>query len=178
RGGGGEAGLLRRLHPGKGAPDPGEQQRRAPGPLARRPVGPGILRAGRPPVRRAARGGPGDAPPHDPLRGSGPRARCRAGRALEGSGATVRGDRRGDGRRRRVLSETGGIIEECLRSPLPARLKSADILGREVPILFRDEAGVTWSGACDLVYRDGRGVLVVADYKTERPGPDPAAAGE
>ena len=80
--------------------------------------------------------------------------------------------------RRRVLSETDGIIEEFLRSPLPARLKSVDVLGREVPILFRDGDGVTWSGACDLVYRDGRGRLVVADYKTERPGPDPAAAAE
>jgi ATP-dependent helicase/nuclease subunit A len=81
-----------------------------------------------------------------------------------------------DDLRRRVGAETDGIVEEFLRSPLPGRLKSAEVLGREVPILFRDETGVTWSGACDLVYRDGGGRLIVADYKTERLGADPTAA--
>jgi ATP-dependent exoDNAse (exonuclease V) beta subunit len=42
------------------------------------------------------------------------------------------------------------------------------ILGREVPLLYRDEAGVTWIGAIDLVYREGDGTIVAADYKTDR----------
>ncbi|HKB06796.1 MAG TPA: PD-(D/E)XK nuclease family protein, partial [Candidatus Polarisedimenticolia bacterium] len=81
-------------------------------------------------------------------------------------------------RRRRVVGETAEIIEEFLRSPLPARLASLPLLGREVPVLFRDETGATWSGACDLVYRDERGRLVIADYKTERLDGPPAVAAE
>ena len=77
--------------------------------------------------------------------------------------------------RARVLAETEGIIEAFLRSPLPGRLAEAIVLGRDVPILFTDDGGVTWSGTCDLVYRDAHG-LVVADYKTERLEGDPDAA--
>src|SRR6185295_11843055 len=77
-----------------------------------------------------------------------------------------------------VGRETAGIIEEFLRSPLPKRLASLTVLGREVPVLYRDDAGATWSGACDLLYRDERGRLVVADYKTERLDGPPAAAAE
>lgn len=69
-------------------------------------------------------------------------------------------------------------MDDLLRSPLPARLSALSILGREVPLLFRDGQGVTWSGACDLVYRDERGRIVVADYKTERLEGDPQAAAE
>jgi ATP-dependent helicase/nuclease subunit A len=82
------------------------------------------------------------------------------------------------GLRGRVVDETGGIVEEMLRSPLPARLASLAILGREVPLILKDERGVTWSGVCDLIYRDDRGSLVAADYKTERLGGEPGAAAE
>ncbi|PYT10874.1 MAG: hypothetical protein DMF51_17070, partial [Acidobacteria bacterium] len=80
--------------------------------------------------------------------------------------------------RRRAEKETREILDEMLRSPLPARLASLDILGREVPLILRDGSGVTWAGACDLVYRDGPGRLVLADYKTERLAGEPAAAAE
>ncbi len=83
------------------------------------------------------------------------------------------------GLRTRAREETSRIVDEILRSPLPARLSSLSILGREVPLLFKDGEGVTWSGVCDLIYRDGQGRVVAADYKTERlegePGP---AAGQ
>ena len=82
------------------------------------------------------------------------------------------------GLRARVTEATGGIVDEILRSPLPARLASRSILGREVPLIFRDEEGVTWSGVCDLVYRDERGAVVAADYKTERLDGEPGAAAE
>jgi ATP-dependent helicase/nuclease subunit A len=82
------------------------------------------------------------------------------------------------GLRTRALEETGRIVDDLLRSPLPARLSALSILGREVPLLFRDGQGVTWSGACDLVYRDERGRIVVADYKTERLEGGPQAAAE
>ena len=80
--------------------------------------------------------------------------------------------------RSRAEAETGRIVDEILRSPLPARLSSLSILGREVPLLFRDGQGVTWSGVCDLVYRDEDGGIVVADYKTERLEEEPRSAAE
>ena len=80
--------------------------------------------------------------------------------------------------RARAEQETRGILDEMLRSPLPARLVSLDIIGREVPLILQDRRGLTWAGACDLVYREGPGRLVLADYKTERPAGDPAAAAE
>ncbi|MEK7799924.1 MAG: PD-(D/E)XK nuclease family protein, partial [Acidobacteriota bacterium] len=48
----------------------------------------------------------------------------------------------------------------------------------EVPLLFRDGQGVTWSGVCDLVYRDEDSGIVVADYKTERLEEEPRSAAE
>jgi len=68
----------------------------------------------------------------------------------------------------RAAVETDRILEELLRSPLPARLAALDIIDREVPLVYRDETGATWAGACDLVYREGPGRFVLADYKTER----------
>jgi ATP-dependent helicase/nuclease subunit A len=58
------------------------------------------------------------------------------------------------------------ILRPFLRSPLRARLAQIEILGRELPILHRDASGRTWTGACDLLFRDGDR-LVVADYKTD-----------
>ncbi|OLD64493.1 MAG: hypothetical protein AUI47_05700 [Acidobacteria bacterium 13_1_40CM_2_68_5] len=80
--------------------------------------------------------------------------------------------------RARAEQEIRGILDDMLRSPLPARLVSLDIIGREVPLIVRDERGLIWAGACDLVYREGPGRLVLADYKTERLAGDPAAAAE
>jgi ATP-dependent exoDNAse (exonuclease V) beta subunit len=76
-------------------------------------------------------------------------------------------------RARRLDDEVQAIVRSFLASPLPARLSRVEILGRELPILFRDPAGVAWSGACDLLYRERDGNLVVADYKTDRVLGDP-----
>jgi ATP-dependent helicase/nuclease subunit A len=75
-------------------------------------------------------------------------------------------------------AETDAILDGFFASALPARLRAADIVGREVPVLYRDAGGATWAGVCDLIYRDAQGRLVVADYKTERAEGDPAAAAE
>jgi ATP-dependent helicase/nuclease subunit A len=75
-----------------------------------------------------------------------------------------------------VRRETAAIIEAFLATALPARLAAAEILGREVPILYRDDAGTTWIGSCDLLYRDRDGTVVVADYKTDRVEEEPGTA--
>jgi ATP-dependent exoDNAse (exonuclease V) beta subunit len=49
-----------------------------------------------------------------------------------------------------------------------------EILGREVPILFRDETGAVVTGFADLVYRH-EGRVHVADYKTDEIGGEEAA---
>ena len=67
------------------------------------------------------------------------------------------------------------ILRGFLRSALRARMAQVEILGREVPILHRDASGRTWTGACDLLIRDG-GALVVVDYKTDVVGEDSATA--
>ncbi len=71
------------------------------------------------------------------------------------------------------IPEAGEARQEAERvlaafeaSRLAARLASLDILGREVPLLL-DEDQARWRGAIDLLYRDSRGVIVVADYKTD-----------
>ena len=74
-----------------------------------------------------------------------------------------------------VAREAGALLESLLASDLPRRLREVDVLGRELPLLLRDDAGRTWAGTLDLLYRDPQdGLLVVADYKTDR-SPDAAA---
>jgi ATP-dependent helicase/nuclease subunit A len=77
---------------------------------------------------------------------------------------------------REAAAEAAAIVEAFLAGPLPRRLAGLEVLGREVPILFRDAEGATWTGACDLLYREAGGTLVVADYKTDRIEGDPVAA--
>jgi ATP-dependent helicase/nuclease subunit A len=81
-----------------------------------------------------------------------------------------------------VASEIESILDAFLATGLPARLAAAEasgrILGREVPILYRDGDGTTWLGSCDLVYRDEEGAVVAADYKTHHPGGEGSAAAE
>ena len=74
--------------------------------------------------------------------------------------------------------EIARILDGFLGSGLPARLAGATILGREVPVLFGGEDETTWSGACDLIYRDPSGGVVVADYKTDVVAGDPREAAE
>ena len=104
-------------------------------------------------------------------------------RALLDEAVTRAASEEGDGRAagpsgRQVARTAREILEGFLASPLPAFLAAAEILGREVPVLYRDPTGTTWTGACDLVYRDGDGTLVAADYKTDLVEGDPSEAVE
>jgi ATP-dependent helicase/nuclease subunit A len=77
-----------------------------------------------------------------------------------------------------VREEAERIVEQFLASPLPALLRIADVLGREVPVLYKSDDGTCWIGSCDLIYRDTEGCTVTADYKTDAFEGDAAAAAE
>jgi ATP-dependent exoDNAse (exonuclease V) beta subunit len=65
--------------------------------------------------------------------------------------------------------EASEILEAFLASDLPDRLAGVERLGGEVPLLVRsEESSRVFRGNIDLVYRNGDGELVVADYKTDR----------
>jgi ATP-dependent helicase/nuclease subunit A len=102
-------------------------------------------------------------------------AREEAGRMLQGEEA---GSASGRGLGPEVVREAAQIVDEFLASPLPARLAGLAVVGKEVPLLYRDASGATWLGACDLIYRDPDGTLVVADYKTDRIEGDPTAVAQ
>ena len=68
------------------------------------------------------------------------------------------------------------LADTILASDLPGFLAGVDVVGRELPVLFRDPDGTAWSGTIDLLYRDTDGRLVVADYKTDRVPDDAARA--
>jgi ATP-dependent helicase/nuclease subunit A len=70
--------------------------------------------------------------------------------------------------------EADSLVESILASDLPKHLARIEVLGREVPVLFRDDDADEWSGTIDLLYRDPDGQLVIADYKTDR-APDAEA---
>ena len=76
-----------------------------------------------------------------------------------------------------VRDDARAVVQRFLASELPAHLASAQVLGRELPLLYRDDEGQTWSASIDLLYRDPDGRLVIADYKTDRQ-PDPDAHRE
>ncbi len=67
-----------------------------------------------------------------------------------------------------LTARASPILDEFLASDLVDRLRSVEVVGREVPMLFRDREGRVFNGSVDLLYRDGDGRLVVADYKTDR----------
>ncbi|MGH9887980.1 MAG: 3'-5' exonuclease, partial [bacterium] len=60
------------------------------------------------------------------------------------------------------------LVEAILASDLPGHLATRDVLGRELPVLWRDPDETAWNGTIDLLYRDTDGRRVVADYKTDR----------
>ena len=75
-----------------------------------------------------------------------------------------------------VEKEVEAILDGFLGSALPRRLSQALILGREVPLLYRDAAGTVVYGYADLIYREG-GAFHIADYKTDdSPTPERAEA--
>jgi ATP-dependent helicase/nuclease subunit A len=95
-------------------------------------------------------------------------------RALLGA-AVTRAARRSSAPESAIALDAGAVLETLLASKLPGALASVEVLGRELPLLFRDTDGRGWSGTLDLLYRDpDDGRLVVADYKTDR-APDAAA---
>jgi ATP-dependent exoDNAse (exonuclease V) beta subunit len=65
-----------------------------------------------------------------------------------------------------VRREAVRILQGFAGSAAALRLREAEILARELPILFRDAEGTIVHGYADLVYRHG-GRLFVADYKTD-----------
>jgi len=88
--------------------------------------------------------------------------------------ATVRAARRESLDPHALDREGDELFDALLESELPAHLASVQVIGRELPLLFHEADGSAWSGTLDLLYRDGDGRLVVADYKTDR-APDEAA---
>ncbi len=68
----------------------------------------------------------------------------------------------------RLASEVREVLDAFVRSPLAQRLAEVEVLGRELPVSFRDAKGALWHGTVDLLYRDRSGATVVADYKTDR----------
>jgi ATP-dependent helicase/nuclease subunit A len=66
-----------------------------------------------------------------------------------------------------VEGEVAQILGRFVDSGPATELRRVEVLGREVAILYRDPDGTIWDGSLDLLYRDGSGRLVVADYKAE-----------
>jgi ATP-dependent exoDNAse (exonuclease V) beta subunit len=65
-----------------------------------------------------------------------------------------------------VAAGAAEVLEAFLGSPLAPMFRRVDKLGREIPLLLRREgSAAVFRGSIDLLYRDGKQV-VVADYKT------------
>jgi ATP-dependent exoDNAse (exonuclease V) beta subunit len=64
--------------------------------------------------------------------------------------------------------EGGAILEKFLAGPLAQRFREVTHVGRELPMLLRDPSGTIYRGSIDLLYRDGAGDPIIADYKTDR----------
>jgi ATP-dependent exoDNAse (exonuclease V) beta subunit len=73
-------------------------------------------------------------------------------------------------------AEVREILDAFTGSPLAIALSEVEILGREIPLLLHAAGGPAWRGSIDLLYRDAAGVLVIADYKTDRDTGDAALA--
>lgn len=68
--------------------------------------------------------------------------------------------------RGRAAAEAASILDSRAAAALRERLRTLDVVGREVPLLF-GESEAAWRGTIDLLYRDADGTLVVADFKTD-----------
>jgi len=71
-----------------------------------------------------------------------------------------------------VAQESQKILEKFLSSSLAARLAQCEILGREIPFLYKGPEALM-RGSMDLLYRDD-GRIWVADYKTDKILPEEA----
>ncbi len=72
----------------------------------------------------------------------------------------------------RVLEVVKGIVETAARDGQLDRLRELEVLGKEIPLLYRDAEGRLWDGEIDLVARapqgGTQGGFEVLDYKTDR----------
>ena len=62
--------------------------------------------------------------------------------------------------------EAEALVARFAATKAGKRHRALDVVGREVPVLL-DEGDARWDGVVDLIYRDGDGTLVAADYKTD-----------
>jgi ATP-dependent exoDNAse (exonuclease V) beta subunit len=74
----------------------------------------------------------------------------------------------------RLHAEVREILDGLVGSSLAATLAEVEVVGREIPLLLPAPGGPAWRGSIDLLYRDGGGALVIADYKTDREEDDAA----
>ena len=69
--------------------------------------------------------------------------------------------------RQRLLTESRQLVERFLASAFAQRLRRAQRLEREVPVLHREPSGVVADGRIDLMFEE-EGTLYLVDYKTDR----------
>ena len=65
-----------------------------------------------------------------------------------------------------IEAEVRDLMKTFLASPLALRLRQVKVLGREIPMLWRDDESATWRGSIDLLY-EWEGEVHVADFKTD-----------
>ncbi|MDE1976899.1 MAG: UvrD-helicase domain-containing protein, partial [Elusimicrobia bacterium] len=70
--------------------------------------------------------------------------------------------------------EAAGVLSGFLRSSAGLRLSRVEILGREIPFIY-GQKGAVLRGVIDVLYRED-GLLVVADFKSEKVSAKDAAA--
>ncbi len=63
--------------------------------------------------------------------------------------------------------ESEAVLDAFLASPLAERFREIEIIGRELSMLMRSKGGRLYRGSIDLLYRNGEGEPVVADYKSD-----------
>lgn len=74
--------------------------------------------------------------------------------------------------RDKLVDEVESTLRTMFESPLLDRIAASRIVGRELTVFWRDDAGQHWHGEIDLVLQTGDGGpesgVVVVDYKTDR----------
>lgn len=74
------------------------------------------------------------------------------------------------------VAEAQALLARFLDSPASQEIETGEILGREVPFVYRIDSQTLMRGTLDILYRSG-GKLIVGDYKTGFET-DPAAFAE
>jgi len=120
-----------------------------------------VLTLAAPPFRPPSDLGDGVEPAPAPPGAQEPEVARAVGRIVHARLAGMRSPDVGEAR-----DEAESVLRLFEGSPLAARLARLEILGRELPMLLAED-GARWHGTIDLLYRDGDGTIVVADYKTD-----------